>query len=77
MGDFIDQVAESLIDIVPQATEAGVEVVEIATEVAQTADYTAYLEALLVNSNYVVGFMLFGVVAALCYFGYKFFRIFF
>ena len=46
--------------------------------VADTAqiDYTPYLEILVQYSGYIAGFLLFLVVVVLCWFTYKFFRIF-
>lgn len=48
--------------------------VETATEVAE---YIPYLEALVDRSNYITAFLLFFVIVVLCYFSYKFLRIFF
>lgn len=46
--------------------------------VADTAqiDYTPYLEILVQYSGYIAGFLLFLVVVVLCWFTYKFFRMF-
>ena len=63
-------------ELIPEATEAAVEVIESVTEVAQTADYIPYLEALVEFNAYQAGFLLFFVIVILCYFVYKFFRIF-
>ena len=58
-------------EAVVQATEAAAEVV---TTVTITSDqYLTLVEYL----NWIAGFGLFFVIVALCYFGYKFFRIFF
>lgn len=53
-------------------------------EVVETIDYTPLLTELLTSLQnqesllgYLVSFSLFAVVACLCYFCYKFFRIFF
>ena len=47
------------------------------TIVVETIDYTAQIELLVELNTLMCGFMLFFVVVLLCYFGYKFFRIFF
>lgn len=74
--ETIAQAAEALAETVPQVTEAVTEAIEVVTEVAQ-ADYIPYLQALVEYNNYQTAFLLFFVVVALCYFGYKFLRIFF
>lgn len=52
--------------------------------VTEVVDYIAQLDQLIANTNQVVeasvlvvGFMLYFIVVSLCYFVYKFFRIFF
>ena len=77
MQETIAQATEAVAETIPQVTEAVTEVVEIATEVVQAGDYAAYLEALVELSTYQTGFLLFFVVVILCYFSYKFLRIFF
>lgn len=59
------------------------EVTEI-IELVEGVDYTPLLEEIAgyaaVSADasvYIIGFLLFFVVVALCYFGYKFMRIFF
>ena len=53
-------------------------------QVLETPDYTELLqsihsdlEALQEIGGYIEGFLVFGVVVALCYFSYRFLRIFF
>lgn len=57
---------------------------EAASQVIEAIDYTPYLEriegyaALSADASVLIaGFLLFFVVVVLCYFAYKFFRIFF
>lgn len=45
--------------------------------VAQVFDYGEQLNKLIELESLIAGFGLFFVVVVLCYFGYKFFRIFF
>lgn len=54
-----------------------IETIELVTEAAQSIDYQPYLEAILNRLDYMTGFWLFLVVVLLCYFSYKFLRIFF
>ena len=62
---------ETIPETVAAATEA---VAEAVTTVTITPDqYLTMMEYL----NYITGFLLFFVIVVLCYFGYKFFRIFF
>lgn len=70
--------SEAIAETVAAATEAVTEateyVVPTVTEVMMTSEqYVVLMEYL----NYIAAFLLFFVVVALCYFGYKFFRIFF
>ena len=53
------------------------------TEIIEGVDYTPLLEQIAVNTSliadasvWIQGFLLFFVVVVLCYFVYKFFRIF-
>lgn len=43
----------------------------------QAADYTAQLTEISGYLQYLTGFAIFAVVVTLCYFVYKFFRMFF
>lgn len=65
-------------EAVTQVTEAVVQATEAAAEVVTTVTITSdqYLK-LVEYLNWIAGFGLFFVIVALCYFGYKFFRIFF
>ena len=72
-----EAVTEVVTELIPEATEVATEVIESVTEVVQTGDYTFYLETLVQFAAYQAGFQLFFVIVILCYFGYKFFRIFF
>lgn len=45
--------------------------------VAETAEYTEQLNKLIELNSLVAGFCLFFVIVLLCYFAYKFFRMFF
>ena len=59
-------------------TEAVVQATEAAAEVVTTVTITSDQYLVLVQYlNWIAGFGLFFVIVALCYFGYKFFRIFF
>ena len=68
----------------PMETTVPTETVTKVIEVVEQMDYTEYLVK-LVNSNELIldavhvlsGFALFAIVVCLCYFCYKFFRIFF
>ena len=64
-------------ELIPEVTEVATEVIESVSEVVQTCDHIALLEALLELEAYQAGFLLFFVVVLLCYFAYKFFRMFF
>lgn len=55
-----------------------------ATEVSQVIDYMPMLNEILANASLsadasvlIAGMMLFFVIVVICYFAYKFFRIFF
>lgn len=57
---------------------------ESVSQVIEVIDYTPYLERIEAYANLsadasvlIAGFLLFFVVIILCYFAYKFFRIFF
>ena len=76
METVAETVAETIAETVPEATQV--------IEAAETIDYTGMLTALLsTNQNietllgYLLSFALFFVVVCLCYFCYKFFKIFF
>ena len=68
----------------PMETTVPTETVTKVIEVVEQMDYTEYLVK-LVNSNELIldavhvlsGYALFAIVVCLCYFCYKFFRIFF
>lgn len=64
----VEAVAETIAETVPAVTEI--------IEVAEATDLD-YLSALVELTTMQTGFILFFVIAVLCYFGYKFFRIFF
>lgn len=65
---------ETIVETVAETIEAATESVSYVTEIMITTEqYTTLVEYL----NLLTGFGLFFVVVALCYFGYKFFRIFF
>ena len=59
----------------PSETLPLMEAVEMVSEVP--AEYIPYLESLVDRVNYITAFLLFFVVVLLCYFSYKFLRIFF
>lgn len=65
------------------ATTAPTEIVEV-IEVVEQIDYTEYLSEIVTNTallaefgELITGFMVFFVVVCLCYFAYKFLRVFF
>lgn len=65
------------------ATTAPTEIIEV-IEVVEQIDYTEYLFQIVTNTalladfgELITGFLVFFVVACLCYFAYKFLRIFF
>lgn len=65
------------------ATTAPTEVIEV-IEVVEQIDYTEYLSEIVTNTalladfgELITGFMVFFVVVCLCYFAYKFLRVFF
>lgn len=71
MSETIAETVAAATEAVTEATEA---IVPAVTEVIMTSEqYVVLMEYL----NYISGFLLFFVVVVLCYFGYKFFRIFF
>ena len=81
MEGMIETVTELVTEIptepIPDATQAVAEITEIVTEVVQTCDHVEYLDALVQFAVYQAGFQLFFVIVILCYFCYKFFRMFF
>lgn len=75
-----ETIAETIPETIPQATETVTQVIEV----VETVDYTAILEQIsgsAQNTEYflqlICSFSLFAVVVCLCYFCYKFFKIFF
>lgn len=87
METILETIAETL-PVVTETIPATVPVTEptLIIEVIEstTPDYITVLEEIAANtalsaeaSTLLAGFMLFFVVVALCYFAYKFFRIFF
>lgn len=61
-------------------TTAPTQVIEVVEQIDYTQNIEALAELLNTNAEYlglISGFLLFFVVIALCYFVYKFFRIFF
>lgn len=67
-------------ETVAAATEAASEVIEV----VETIDYTGYLVTIAENTALSAGFLqiingilVFFLIVVLCYFAYKFFRIFF
>ena len=69
-----------IIETLPEATEAITQVIEV----VETIDYSPLLNQILTAMQtqtsllgYLYSFSLFAVVVTLCYFCYKFFRIFF
>lgn len=80
-----DPVLETIPETVAAATEAIIEATEavtqatevIAENVASVALSPDQFNLILEYLNYLAAFGLFFVIVALCYFGYKFFRIFF
>ena len=68
----------TVVEVVTEATEAVVQATEAAAEIVTTVTITSDQYLVLVEYlNLIAAFGLFFVIAALCYFGYKFFRIFF
>lgn len=71
---------EVLNSIAETAATQPVQVIEVVEAIDYTEQLTAIFNQLteLVNaSGYISGFLLFFVVVVLCYFVYKFFRVFF
>ena len=71
---------ETMATVPPETVPAVTEVIEV----AESIDYTPLLSEMLTSLQnnemllgYIYSFLLFFVVVALCYFCYKFFRIFF
>lgn len=65
------------------ATTAPTEIIEV-IEVVEQIDYTGYLTEIATNTamladfgELITGFLVFFVVVCLCYFAYKFLRVFF
>ena len=71
--ETLAEVAETIAETVPQVTEA----IETVTEAAQSAEIIPYLNAILECQQLLTGFGIFFVVVLLCFFSYKFLRIFF
>ena len=76
VAELVTEAVTEAPELIPEATQAATEIIESVTEVAQTADYIPYLEALVEFNAYQSGFLLFFVIVIVCYFVYKFFRIF-
>lgn len=84
--ETLETVAETVAETLPLETIPNIieETIPQVIEVAETVDYTALLTELLgsaQNMEYcltlITGFSLFAVIVCLCYFCYKFFKIFF
>lgn len=76
----METVATEAYEVATEATEAVTQIIEV----VETHDYTAQISLILArceNIEYALqilaGFGLFAVVVCLCYFSYRFFRIFF
>ena len=68
----------TVVEVVTEATEAVVQATEAAAEIVTTVTIISDQYLVLVEYlNWITAFGLFFVIVALCYFGYKFFRIFF
>lgn len=71
-SETLAEVMETIAETLPQIVEA----TEPVTEVVQASEVVPYLKAILECQQYLFGFGLFLVVVLLCYFSYKFLRIF-
>lgn len=86
-SEIVEEVVEEIAStesLVEEAVAGSVSAGDTVIQVAEAIDYTGILSQINENvklSNelmqYATGFALFFVVVALCYFGYKFIRIFF
>ncbi|MBQ7129893.1 MAG: hypothetical protein IJO21_02475 [Oscillospiraceae bacterium] len=81
METIPETIIETISDVIPETIP---ETIPQVIEIVETADYTAILNQIfgsVQNVEYalqlICGFALFAVVVCLCYFCYKFFRIFF
>ena len=80
-----DPILETIAETVPEATEAIIEATEVITQateaiaenVAAVSLSADQFNLILEYLNYLAAFGLFFVIVILCYFGYKFLRIFF
>lgn len=80
IAETAETVAETIAATIPETVPAATQVIEI----VETTDYNGILNAILVSTQnselllgYLSAFALFAVVVCLCYFCYRFFRIFF
>lgn len=83
---IMETIAETLSETIPAETvaETVAETIPEVIEVTETIDYTAILVQIMENTGnmeyflyLLTGIALFFTVVCLCYFCYKFFRIFF
>lgn len=72
-SETLAEVVETIAETLPQIAEA----TEPVTEAVQATEFIPYLEAILECQQFLTGFGIFFVVVLLCYFSYKFLRIFF
>ena len=72
-SETLAEVMETIAETLPQVIEA----TEPVTEAVQATELIPYLEAILECQQLLTGFGIFFVVVILCYFSYKFLRIFF
>lgn len=78
-------VLETIAETVPEATEAIIEATEAITQATEAIAESVTMVTLSADQyrviieylNYLAAFGLFFVIVLLCYFGYKFLRIFF
>ena len=81
-------VMETIEPVLEEGAEVVSEIIQVACECPDYSEQLANIQATLemINANsvvntefvgYLAGFGLFAVIVALCYFGYKFFRMFF
>ena len=81
IAQTMETIAETIPETIPQSVQ---ETIPQVMEVVETTDYTALLAQIFENTSNIEYFLylltgcaLFLVVVCLCYFCYKFFRIFF
>lgn len=75
--DYSDQLENLTLDVEEICDQMELLKDDLQELLEHSAAVTGYVETVTTYTEYVAGFGLFGIVVTLCYFVYKFFRMFF